>query len=39
MGLQYLAMPVGSALALVFVLYEIVLLARGEDIPEETFVD
>ncbi|MGE8943391.1 TRAP transporter small permease [Leptospira interrogans] len=39
MGLQYLAMPVGSALALAFVLYEIVLLARGEDIPEETFVD
>ena len=39
MGLQYLSMPVGSALALIFILYEIVLLARGEDIPEETFVD
>jgi TRAP-type C4-dicarboxylate transport system permease small subunit len=39
MGLQYLAMPVGSALALIFVLYEIVLLARGEEIPEETFAD
>ena len=39
MGVQYLAMPVGSALALVYVLYETVLLARGEPIPQEAFVD
>lgn len=38
-GLQYLAMPVGSALALIFVLYEIVLLARRETLPQETFSD
>ncbi|WP_439495301.1 TRAP transporter small permease [Bosea sp. (in: a-proteobacteria)] len=38
-GVQYLAMPVGSALALVFVLYETALLARGEPIPQETFQD
>jgi TRAP-type C4-dicarboxylate transport system permease small subunit len=38
-GLQYLAMPVGSALALVYVLYEITLLARGEPIPQEAFMD
>jgi len=39
MGIQYLAMPVGSALALVFVLYETALLARGEPIPQEVFLD
>jgi TRAP-type C4-dicarboxylate transport system permease small subunit len=39
MGVQYLAMPVGSALALVFVLYEIALLMRGERIPQEAFMD
>lgn len=39
MGVQYLAMPVGSALALVYVLYETVLLARGEPIPQEAFMD
>jgi TRAP-type C4-dicarboxylate transport system permease small subunit len=39
MGAQYLAMPVGSALALVYVAYEISLLARGEPIPQEAFMD
>lgn len=39
MGAQYLAMPVGSALALLFVLYEITLLARGRSIPQEAFQD
>ncbi|WP_066472738.1 TRAP transporter small permease [Bosea sp. WAO] len=39
MGLQYLAMPVGSALALVFVIYETILLARGKPIPQEAFQD
>jgi TRAP-type C4-dicarboxylate transport system permease small subunit len=39
MGVQYLAMPVGSALALIFVLYEIALLTRGESIPQEAFKD
>jgi TRAP-type C4-dicarboxylate transport system permease small subunit len=39
MGVQYLAMPAGSALALVFVLYETTLLARGEPIPQEVFLD
>ncbi len=39
MGLQYLAMPVGSALALVFVVYETVLLLRGKPIPQEAFQD
>lgn len=38
-GLQYLAMPVGSALALVFVLREIVLIVRGEPLPQEAFTD
>jgi TRAP-type C4-dicarboxylate transport system permease small subunit len=38
-GLQYLAMPVGSALALAFVLYETALLMRGEPIPQEAFMD
>lgn len=38
-GVQYLAMPVGSALALIFVLYETVLLIRGEPIPQEIFMD
>jgi TRAP-type transport system small permease protein len=38
-GVQYLAMPVGSALALLFVLRELVLLARGEPLPQETFED
>jgi TRAP-type C4-dicarboxylate transport system permease small subunit len=38
-GLQYLAMPVGSAFALVYVLYEITLLARDEAIPQEAFMD
>lgn len=39
MGLQYLAMPVGSALALVFVVYEMSLLLRGRPIPQEAFQD
>lgn len=39
MGLQYLAMPVGSVLALVFVVYEMVLLLRGRPIPQESFQD
>lgn len=39
MGVQYLAMPVGSGLALIYVLYEISLLARGEPIPQEAFMD
>ncbi len=39
MGLQYLAMPIGSALALVFVAYEIALLVRGRPIPQEAFQD
>jgi TRAP-type C4-dicarboxylate transport system permease small subunit len=39
MGLQYLAMPVGSALALVFVVYEMALLLRGRPIPQEAFQD
>lgn len=38
-GVQYLAMPVGSGLALLFVLRELVLLARGEPLPQETFED
>lgn len=39
MGVQYLAMPLGSALALVYVVYETSLLARGEPIPQEAFMD
>ncbi|PZN98850.1 MAG: hypothetical protein DCF30_13170 [Hyphomicrobiales bacterium] len=39
MGVQYLAMPVGSGLALVYVIYEASLLARGEPIPQEAFMD
>ena len=39
MGLQYLAMPVGSGLALVFIIYETTLLARGKPIPQEAFQD
>ena len=39
MGVQYLAMPVGSGLALVYVLYEVSLLARGEPIPQAAFMD
>jgi TRAP-type C4-dicarboxylate transport system permease small subunit len=39
MGVQYLAMPVGSALTLAFVLYETVLVATGEPIPQEVFQD
>jgi TRAP-type transport system small permease protein len=35
-GIQYLAMPVGSALALVFVIYEAILVAAGIDIVPET---
>jgi TRAP-type transport system small permease protein len=38
-GVQYLAMPVGSALALVFVVYETVLVARGEPLAQEAVVD
>ncbi|TCR68525.1 TRAP transporter small permease [Bosea sp. BK604] len=38
-GVQYLAMPVGSAFALVFVIYETVLLAMGRPIPQEAFQD
>jgi hypothetical protein len=32
-------MPVGSGLALVYVVYEASLLARGEPIPQEAFMD
>lgn len=39
MGLQYLAMPVGSALALVFVIYEMALLLRAKALPQEAFQD
>ncbi|HEV2508336.1 TRAP transporter small permease [Bosea sp. (in: a-proteobacteria)] len=39
MGLQYLAMPVGSALALVFVLYEMALLLGSKPLPQEAFQD
>jgi TRAP-type C4-dicarboxylate transport system permease small subunit len=39
MGAQYLAMPVGSALALVFLLHETMLVASGKPIPEEAFQD
>lgn len=39
MGAQYLAMPVGSGLALIYVIYEATLLARGEPIPQEAFMD
>jgi len=39
MGLQYLAMPVGSALALVFVLYETALLLGDKPLPQEAFQD
>jgi len=38
-GVQYLAMPVGSAAALVFVIYETVLIATGKPIPQEAFQD
>lgn len=38
-GVQYLAMPAGSAFALVFVIYETVLLAMGRPIPQEAFQD
>jgi TRAP-type transport system small permease protein len=38
-GIQYLAMPAGSALTLLFVLYETVLVATGEPIPQEAFQD
>jgi TRAP-type transport system small permease protein len=38
-GIQYLSMPVGSALTLMFVLYETVRIARGELVAEETMVD
>lgn len=34
-GVQYLAMPVGSGLALIFVLYEASLVARGVDLASE----
>jgi TRAP-type transport system small permease protein len=34
-GVQYLAMPVGSGLALVFVLYETVLALKGIEAPRE----
>jgi len=39
MGVQYLAMPAGSALALLFVLYETLLVVKGEPIPQEIFMD
>lgn len=39
MGVQYLAMPVGSAFALLFVVYETALLAAGKPIPQEAFQD
>ncbi len=38
-GVQYLAMPVGSGLALIFVLHEIWLLALGRPVPQEAFTD
>lgn len=38
-GVQYLAMPVGSALTLLFVAYETWLVAIGEPIPQEAFQD
>jgi len=34
-GLQYLAMPVGSALALIFVVHETMLVARGVEIASD----
>jgi TRAP-type transport system small permease protein len=39
MGFQYLALPIGSAIALVYVIYETVLLALGKPIPQEAFQD
>jgi len=39
MGAQYLALPIGSGLALVYVIYETVLLALGRAIPQEAFQD
>jgi TRAP-type C4-dicarboxylate transport system permease small subunit len=39
MGVQYLALPIGSALALLYVIYETVLLAIGRPIPQEAFQD
>jgi TRAP-type C4-dicarboxylate transport system permease small subunit len=39
MGVQYLALPIGSALALLYVIYETVLLAFGRPIPQEAFQD
>jgi len=38
-GLQYLAMPVGSALALLFVIYETILVAAGVDFTQQPTVD
>lgn len=39
MGVQYLALPIGSAFALLYVIYETVLLARGRPLPQEAFQD
>jgi TRAP-type transport system small permease protein len=39
MGVQYLAMPVGSALTLVFVLYETFLVAKGIDVVPEASIE
>jgi len=39
MGAQYLALPIGSAFALIYVIYETVLLALGRPIPQEAFQD
>lgn len=38
-GLQYLAMPVGSGLSLLFVIYESVLVAKGVDFTEQPVMD
>jgi TRAP-type C4-dicarboxylate transport system permease small subunit len=38
-GLQYLAMPVGSALALLFVAYEAILVAKHVDFTQQPTVD
>lgn len=39
MGVQYLALPVGSAFALLYVIYETALLALGRPIAQEAFQD
>lgn len=39
LGVQYLALPVGSSLALLYVIYETILLALGLPLPQEAFQD